>query len=385
MRVVRRIDYRLPKLSSPRPLLDRVIGALQRNDIVVPPPHIHFEQSPHIGTSAIERATRRFPELSPLVGTYRDGNGTERAVISSVGSPSTLSWPTALALADGVPRRFPFNQAAFFVAPIHWSSQAAPPTLPTGPHVGAVVEALYSTPSITVNSDWWISKRQYSMRAVVSTPTHLEGPTLPPPPPNVSAALAELGSVRQEELVPTLEPAEQEQIDRADPLASKIMAGYDASTDEIASTLPFPHLLPHPLNTFSLTDYEACGTLKTSLIQAYRVLGYHYESRDSGQGVFILRKRTALHHSLEVHVDVGSYSKHASFLLCLDGPGWRARALVPVNCHAAHSLGYPIVNAGIWRRIVENSVVAVRYLESSFVSEIEALYPAAPAWYRYGL
>jgi len=147
MRVVRRIEYRLQKVTSARPLLDRILGALQRGGIPVPLPHIHFEQSPHVGTSAIERAARSFSELRPYIGTYRDGNNTEVSVLSTLAAP-------------------------------------------------------------------------------------------------------------------------------------------------------------------------------------YRGLGYRYESRDSGQGGFTPRKRTARNHNLEVNVDVGSYSKHASFMLCLNGPGWRSRALV---------------------------------------------------------
>jgi hypothetical protein len=97
-------------------------------------------------------------------------------------------------------------------------------------------------------------------------------------------------------------------------------------------------------------------------------------------GTFTLRRRTPTNLTLELFLDVGTWSNSVTAIFHVLGVDFRATLMLPV---AANAFGqYPIGDAERWQNIVENLAALVAELERSFVPEIEAAAGPSPEWYQ---
>jgi hypothetical protein len=92
----------------------------------------------------------------------------------------------------------------------------------------------------------------------------------------------------------------------------------------------------------------------------------------------VLTKRSPAGNEIELSFDIGSYSKSYGGMLVVNGPGWFARAVLPVTAWSDSCAAYPIVNGDVWQQILENVRVAVEFYEQSFIREIEAIFSSTP-------
>jgi hypothetical protein len=98
-------------------------------------------------------------------------------------------------------------------------------------------------------------------------------------------------------------------------------------------------------------------------------------------GVFTLRRRTPAHLTLEISLDVGSWSRSLTARFYVHGLGYRVGMALPVSRRAG-SGQYPIGDGVRWRQIVENLAVAVNGLEKSFVPAVEGAAGPSPEWFH---
>jgi hypothetical protein len=133
------------------------------------------------------------------------------------------------------------------------------------------------------------------------------------------------------------------------------------------------------------------GPRKPELERVFAPMGYAIRGET---GAFRLRRRTDKNLSLELNIDVGTWSDHFHAVLLvvgmLDGVGFKAAMSLPPCRQTPRGMvreveTYGQITVGTaerWRQLVENLGVLMRPLEAGLVPEIEAITGAAPAWFN---
>jgi hypothetical protein len=119
---------------------------------------------------------------------------------------------------------------------------------------------------------------------------------------------------------------------------------------------------------------EPAGSYKPALLEVFEPLGYRYQSNRSGNGGFTLTKTSPRGHEIELSLDVGSYSRTAGGRVVMNGSGWMTSAVLAITPWENNYAAYPIVDADVWQKIVENLRASVEHYEGTFVPEIDAIY-----------
>ena len=94
-----------------------------------------------------------------------------------------------------------------------------------------------------------------------------------------------------------------------------------------------------------------------------------------------LRRRTPGNLTVEIFLDVGTWSRSLTGFFSVNGFGFGARLGLPVSKHAIGRLQYPIGDGEHWQQIVDNLAALVAELDRTLVPAIEAVSGPAPAWY----
>jgi hypothetical protein len=158
-----------------------------------------------------------------------------------------------------------------------------------------------------------------------------------------------------------------------------IAASYGARIHEVMERAELPHDLPPASQTQLQNPGITAGPRKPALEAAFKPMGYGCRG---GSGEFHLTRRTAGNLTIELYLDVGTWSHTVSAIFMVFGAGFRESLPIPVAPREAGGGQYPIGDADQWQRIVENLAAMVRELDRSFVPEIEQAAGPTPAWYR---
>lgn len=157
-----------------------------------------------------------------------------------------------------------------------------------------------------------------------------------------------------------------------------IMTGYRARLAEILDRAALLHDLPAahqdvpPIGTTS-------GPKKPALAAAFQPLGYSCRGES---GTFTLTRRTGANLTVQINLDVGTWSNSLTAFFEVHGIGFTARLPMPVSKAAIGAMQYPIGDAVRWQRIVENLAALTTELDRTFVVEIEAAAGRSPEWYK---
>jgi hypothetical protein len=111
----------------------------------------------------------------------------------------------------------------------------------------------------------------------------------------------------------------------------------------------------------------------------FKPLGYTCRGKS---GSFTLRRRTAANLTVELHLDVGTWSHRVLAMFRVWGLGFKGLLALPVSVNTMAAAQYPIGDAARWEKIVENLGALVRELDRSLVPEIEAAVGPSPEWYQ---
>jgi hypothetical protein len=362
--------------------------------------------------SSIARVLKRFPQLGRFERDAPAMPGGPPAVkvlsnVTPAGALEPADFPTLLEIARGVPKSFPFRKVwLHFSAPGFSDGPSLPAsldrkTLSLLMRAGVDIGAGHPTAAgITVQDSWWVNGRQRDMaalRVVAADPTARK---LPPPPPAVAALLAACGKVRKTTQLPIVvgpapgETAASEAIGAASSSVGEairaVVRDYRARIPELLEALP--HDLPHQADrSAELSTLSPSGPRKPALEEAFRPLGYDCKG---GSGTFMLRRRTPTNLTVELDLDVGTWSNSLTAFYrvqgLVDGQGFKATLNLPVSRQAARGVvhgaelaaQFPIGGPGRWRLIVENLAALVNKLDGSFVPAVEAAAGPSPEWYR---
>jgi hypothetical protein len=324
------------------------------------------------GHSPIDRVLKRHPEMKRfetfavhIVGTSE----TRSLSNSATGEPAESS--TLQAILAGVPRSYPFGAVV-----LHFHAPAFGERLIGLPKFG------HSLPGVMVTDNRWVSGRHRALSIYTVVEAEEGAKKLPPNPAPVDAVIKACGKVRRTEQVPiraeggglvgSTPPANVEAV-------KAIVAGYRARIKEVVAGADLPHSLPPAADARSQNTGVTAGPRKPALEAAFKPMGY---SCRGGSGQFYLTRRTSGNLTVELYLDVGTWSHQVSAIFHVKGAGFKASLGIPVAADEAAYGHYPIGDAAQWQKIVENLAAMVRELDRSFVPEIEQAAGPSPAWYQ---
>lgn len=376
MRVAILTTFRKQKKEPLSATLLRVHQAFQSSGLAEPAITFTFSDAPIDGfTSSVQRAVKRFPQLrrfqtsapllpsAPAAAQISNGPGTPAA-------GQSLPFETLLEITNGIPRSFPFHGAL-----IHFYSPEFGETLP----MPALVPA--KTPGIAISDSWWVNGRNRNLAALTILHAPMEAQELPPSPAAVQSVLAACGKptdVLQLPL-PGFETAPDTMTASLGPRnvlydVSTIVNRYKAQLSERMDRAALPHAIEAD------TDRgQVSGPKKPALVAAFKPLGYSCRGES---GAFTLRRRTPSNHTIEISLDVGTWSNSLTGFFEVQGLGFAARLPMPVSKQTIGRPQIPIGGAERWTHIVQNLAALTAELDRSFVPEIEAAGGPVPAWYK---
>lgn len=382
MRIALFTTFRADKKEQLAALLKRIHEQFVESGLDEPVVTFTFSDAPVPGfTSSVERALKRFPQLhwfrssGPLLPKANPvpqiSNGP-----ASPAAGRTLDFATLLEVARGVPRSLPFHGVM-----VHFHSQAFGDLLPMS------LPAPAKTPGIIVGDSWWINGRNRSLMALTLVEGDPGAKNLPAPPTSVAKILAACGKVHETVQLPLpgLDTAANAvQAAQPDPgvaqRVTEIMRDYRARLTEIINQAGLPHELPSPMEALKQTSLGmTSGPKKPALDRAFKPLGYACRGQS---GAFTLRRRTPGNLTVEISLDVGTWSNSLTGFFEVRGVGFTARLPLPPAQSAIGGIQYQIGDAERWQKIVDNLAALVKEFDRTFVPAVEAASGPAPAWYR---
>jgi hypothetical protein len=362
-------------------VLERVHGAFLSSGLGEPDVQFVFADAPVAGfTSSVERVLKRQPQLAGFVSNAPGMPGGPPVRMISNGSTSPANrtqvpFATILAVAAGVPRSFPLHNVV-----VHFQSPAF------GTTTGVSHPLFAMPPGVVVSDSWWVSGRNRSVRAVTCVNADAASHQLPPPSSEVALVLEACGKPRKTVQIPLGEApaAENPRPAQAPPETLKavgeLVLDYRARLAEIVDRANLPHDLPPALEAMQVVALgDVTGPKKPVLVHAFKPMGYGCRGES---GTFTLRRRTAGHLTVEVFLDVGTWSRSVTAFLTVTGLGFGARLPLPVAKRAIGAGQYSIGNAQRWQKIVDNLAALVAELDKTFVPAIEAISGPVPEWYK---
>lgn len=361
-------------------LLERIHAAFLTSGLGEPTVLFIFSDAPVPGAfSTIDRLLKKYPDFARFTGE-RSGvpNVPPIRQVSnrrdSVGAGQSVPFSTLLAVAAGVPKSLPFHAVS-----IHFSSPAFGVQFPMG-HLAPM------DPGVMVTDSWWVSGRDRGVSALTSVEADPAAKKLPPLPERVAAVLAACGKIKNTVQVPLATggtPTAPPQFARPTPevaeAVSAVIRDYTTRLADVVERAAPPHDLPPQLEALQTIPIAATtGPKKPVLVRAFKPMGYDCQAE---RGTFTLRRRTPGNLTVEISLDVGTWSKSLSGGFSVTGVGFRARLRLPIAKRAIVVGQYRIGDAEHWQKLVDNMAAIVAELDRTFVPAIEAAAGAAPEWF----
>jgi hypothetical protein len=380
MQVALLTEFVVTKKEPLSALLERIHAAFLSSGLGEPSILFTFSDSPVPSAStAIDRLLKKYPDFARFTG-QRSGipNVPPIRQVSnhptSPGAAESVPFSTLLSVAAGVPKSLPFHGVS-----IHFHSPAFGVQFPLG-HLAPI------DPGVMVTDSWWVNGRDRGMRALTSVDVDPAGKALPPLPERVAAVLAACGNIKSTVQVPLAAgdaPSAPPQFARLSPELAKavheVIRDYTTRLAEVVERAAPPHDLPPALEALQTMGFgEATGPKKPVLVRAFKPMGYDCLAE---RGTFTLRRRTAGNLTVEIKLDVGTWSKSLSGGFAVKGIGFSARLRLPVSKRALEGMQYRIGDAAHWQKLVDNMAAIVAELDRTFVPAVEAAAGPAPEWF----
>jgi len=336
-------------------------------------PFIRFTMSDHQVASAsiIDRVLKRLPEMSRFLTEKKVPIfPTGMRVLSNAVSGEPLEYSLLEPILAGVPRSYPFGSIALHFYASEFGERLI--GLPASGH---------SYPGVIITDSWWVSGRQRALSAYTVVEASETDKKLPPNPPAVDAVLKACGKAKKAVHVPILAPGGTGLVTSIPPenlaAVKAVAADFRARIQEVVAAAAMPHTLPPGTEAWKQNLGVLAGPRKPALVEAFKPMGYDCTG---GTGTFQLTRRTAGNLTVELSLDVGTWSHSVTAIFLVKGAGFQASLPIPVAPDAYGQ--YPIGDAAQWQKIVENLAAMMRELDRSFVPAVENAAGPSPAWYQ---
>jgi len=370
MRVALHSTFAATKKEPLAEMMGRVRQAFLDAGLAEPTIRFTFIDSSLRKGASVDRVLKRHPEMERFLtlGALIPGSSESR-MLSNAATGEAAEYSILQAIAAGVPRSYPFSGVW-----IHFHAPAFGERLIGLPKLGN------SYPGVIITDNWWVNGRKRALSVYTVVEADERDKKLPPNPESVDAVIKACGKIRQTQQVPILAPGGG--IVGAIPPANAeavntIVADYRSRIKEVIDRASLPHSLP-PAADIRLQNLGVlAGPRKPALETAFKPMGY---SCRGGSGEFHLTRRTSGNLTIELYLDVGTWSHNVTAIFLIQAAGLRASLRIPVSPQDGGQ--YPIGDAAQWQKIVENLAAMVRELDHSLVPEIEQAAGPSPAWYQ---
>ncbi len=354
--------------------------------------------------SAVARVLKRFPHLQNLVRAASGVGvaGASATILSNVATDGTVTpvdFATLEAIAAGVPRSYPFHGVLMHLSAPGFSEG---PDLPDPPaaetlrllmRAGVDIAGMPTTQGVAIKDAWWVNGRNRALSALRIVTAEPGARKLP----GAAAVYAACGKIRKTAQVPVLlaaadapaaAPAEDPAAAAAGGEAIRaLVRDWRERLKQLAESLPNDV----PADPPPEARHVPSGPKKPELERVFGPLGYGCKG---ATGVFRLRRRTSGNQTVEIELDVGTWSDllTARFRVMglTDGRAYKAALSLPPSRHARRGevngvelIGqFPIAGPDRWRRLVENLGALTARLDAEFVPAVAAIAGPSPAWYE---
>jgi hypothetical protein len=371
-----RVAMNLTFAASKKEPLSEMIGRIRQAflDAGLGEPAIRFTlfDSPRAkGASPIDRVLKRYPEMERFL-TFRAliaRDQKESRLLTNDVTGEAAGYSTIQEIAAGVPRSYAFGAVV-----MHFHAPAFGERLIGLPKFGN------SLPGVMVTDNRWVTGRHRALSVYTVVEANEEDKKLPPNPEAVDRLIKAFGKPKRTDQVHILKPGGGIVGGIAPENAEAlkvIVADYRARIKEVVQSADMPHNLPPAADVRAQNLGVPAGPRKPALEAAFKPMGY---SCRGGSGEFHLTRQTTGNLTVELYLDVGTWSHSVSAIFMVQGAGFKASVPIPVS--AGDGGQYPIGDAAQWQKIVENLAAMVRELDRSFVPEIEQAAGPSPAWYQ---
>lgn len=393
MRIFRVVTFSLNKHDTLTAILTSSLGVAKELN------GNHFRtrfsvSDPSFGrVSAVDRAIKNYPELSKF--RYIDPTSPGSPAIThdyAVLSNLTNDWEkpnpnnvcddidseTLLGIAAGIPRTYPFEYATFVLDGIDWFKEGKTEISPAVSMRKASEYSPYLSASIQCYSHAGFPKRRLAHLAIIELKTpSVTTRSLPELDLEVQQLLGTLGKTKNVKTVSVATHDELAGLDAMNQKANEVVKNYTESLDSILSRIALSHRLEETVKGGTRDSVSP----KTALAAVFRRMGYKYLSNESGQGIYLLSKRTKNNNEVQLSFDLGPIGRRLSWSIQVQGPLWKHGLDLKFypNIHPQ----YPVTGQHSVEMLIDNARDIAASLEGSFVSEIEDIYGAAPGWYVY--
>jgi hypothetical protein len=357
-------------------MLNRAHQAFLNAGLGEPTLRFKFSDPPLAGpVSSVGRVLKRFPEMARFLATGSPKAGFPGIrQLSNADSGHPIPFSSIEEIAAGVPRSFPFHSAI-----IHLYTPAFGELVPGCSYIGGAI------PGVMLTDSWWINGRNRSLSAVAIVDAGMKSKKLPPLPEAVAAVIAVCGKARRTVQIPLTTAKSQSQASAASAspktagAVRTIVADYRGRLREILERASPPHDLPPSMEVFRESIGVTPGPIKPPLEQVFKPLGYTCRGES---GTFTVRRRTEANLTVQLYLDVGTWSRQVTAIYQVLGFGFKASLAIPVAVRALGAAQYPIGDADRWKKIVENLAAIAAELDRSLVPEIERAGGSTPEWYK---
>jgi hypothetical protein len=381
MHVALLYDFHASRKEPLGDLIAKIHTAFGASGLPEPGIRFSFADSPLGTVSSVDRVIKRYPELKRWVSTASTLPTAPPVRMISNGSSSPAQdespgFPALLAIAKGVPRSFPFHNVM-----IHFQAPAFGVPFPMPGPIGMV------GPGVLVGDSWWVNGRNRSLTAIASVVADPTSKKLPTPSERVAAVLAACGKVNTTTQIPLPDAPPPEQgpapvghVPEVNRAVAAVLVDFRNRMAEVVDRAGLPHDLPSGREALTTTARgQSTGPKKPVLLQSFKPLGYDCKGES---GIFTLRRRTPANLTVEISLDVGTWSNSLTASYSVTGLGFQTHLGLPVSKRAMDTRQYQIGDAERWQRIVENLAALVAELDRTFVPAVEAAAGPSPEWYQ---
>jgi hypothetical protein len=368
------LSFAVNKKETLSEMVGRVRQAFLEAGLAEPTIRFTFVDSALKKGAPVDRVLKRHPEMErflafrPLIPS----DSTQSRQLSNTETGEGVEYSTLQAILEGVPRSY-----AFLGVWLHFHAPVFGERLIGLPKIGN------SFPGVMITDNKWLSGRRRALSVYTVVEADAGDKKLPPNPEPVDAVIKACGKVTRTDQVHLLAPDGRTILGAIPPEKAQavkaIVADYRARIKSVVDLADLPHDLPLGAEIRQQMAGVAAGPRKPALEAAFKPMGYGCRG---GSGEFHLTRRTAGNLTIELYLDVGTWSHTVSAIFMVFGAGFRESLPIPVAPREAGGGQYPIGDADQWQRIVENLAAMVRELDRSFVPEIEQAAGPTPAWYR---
>jgi len=371
MRVARNHSLAASKKESLAELTGRIRQAFLNARLLEPTIRFSLMGEGRVeGYSPIDRVLKRYPEMKRFETFSAAMGGPELRLLTNAASGEAAEYSTILAIAAGVPRSYPFSAVV-----LHFHAPAFGERFIGLPKFG------HSLPGVMVTDNRWVNRRHRAL-SVYTVVDADEGEAsaesggrrcrdqgLREGTPNRPAASTGAGWSNHRRFHPSRESGGGQGDCRRLPRADKRGCG---------ASRPAAQFAPGGGNPAS----ECRGHRRSAQTRAGSRIQADGLCMPRGIGRVYLTRRTSGNLTVELYLDVGTWSHSVSAIFLAQGAGFKVSLGIPVAPEDPAFGQYPIGDAAQWQRIVENLAAMVRELDRSFVPEIERAAGPTQAWYQ---